>query len=339
MPQSPPESPLQALLIKQIEASGPLGLDAFMQLCLHHDPHGYYFGGGGFGREGDFITAPEISPLFGKALAKWVEEEWRHLGEPRKWRLVELGPGRGTLMAQVLDTLQIPMPILQMVEASPALQAQITKRLGRDITFVSDLGHLPESDVPTLFIGNEYLDALPIRQFKNEAGEVLEICVGLDPGQNLQFQIRHPSFSLSVSLSEGTFGEICPAALSHVQFLCSEIGVAGGAALLIDYGYEMPPKTPTFQAVRKHEKVSPLTHLGEADLTALVDFAALRSLVRAEGLEPQLESQQDLLTRLGFETLLQTHPEETAAAARLIRPDAMGTLFKALSFRAPAPKA
>lgn len=317
--------------------SGPLGLDAYMQLCLHHDPHGYYFSGGGFGREGDFITAPEISPLFGQALARWANEEWEALGRPKRWRLVELGPGRGTLQATMLPHLTQAPEVLTLVEASPNLQTQIRDRLAPDLTpsFVSTLGELPESELPTLIIGNEYLDALPIRQFQREAGEVHEICVSLDEAKNLTFIRRASQLPCPLAENENGFWEVGLAAQHQLDFLCSDLKASGGALLLIDYGYRELPGRPTLQALAKHQKVSPLERPGEADLTALVDFGTLARKVEAKGFGPKLERQAELLLRLGFEDLLEANPDEAAACARLIREDAMGTLFQALSFRAP----
>ena len=312
-----------------------------MQLCLHHDPQGYYVSGRGIGRDGDFITAPEVSPLFGKALAAWVVAQWRALGRPAAWRLVELGPGRGTLMASLLPQLaasQTPAPtVLHLVEASPAFQAQIRERLNGPLAFVADLGALPPSDLPTLVIGNEYLDALPVRQFRRQEGRLYEICVGLDTqGQDLAF-VRRDASRQPCPLAQDGYWETCGPAQAQLQFLASEIQVAGGAVLLIDYGYTSWPGRPTFQALARHSPVNPLATPGQADLTALVDFATLAQVVAQAGLRPQVESQQALLLRLGFASLLDQAPQETAAAARLIRPDAMGRLFQALSFAAPIP--
>ena len=319
--------------------SGPLGLDTYMQLCLHHDPHGYYFSGGGFGREGDFITAPEISPLFGQALARWVNEEWQALGEPERWRLVELGPGRGTLLTSLWPHIDRAPEVLSLVEASPALQQQISDRLAPYVvpSFVSTLGELPESDLPTLIIGNEYLDALPIRQFRRQGDEVSEICVGLDTEGGLTFLQR--ASQLPCPLPEGQEGywEVGLAAQHQLDFLCNDLKATSGAILLIDYGYRELPGRPTLQALANHEQISPLEQPGQADLTALVDFGTLARKVATKELSPYLESQADLLLRLGFAELLEARPDQAAACARLLREDAMGTLFQALSFRAARP--
>ena len=377
-------APLKDILRRHIQLSGPLGLDTFMQTCLHHRPHGYYFRGQGIGRAGDFITAPEASPLFGQAVANWIRNEWEQLGQPTAWRLVELGPGRGTLMATILSHLPNPPDQLQMVEASPAFQRMITERLcdknhqgrnhkdtnhkqmGHKIDFVEELGLLPASDLPTLLIANEYLDALPIRQFRRLDGQIYEMGVGWNEAEN-DLQFVHKSSAtfpcpLPPSPKEregydgrgghdehdrqgesdephGTdgFWEVNLAAQMHTKFLCQEVANAGGAALLIDYGYADWPGTPTFQAIERHETVNPLANPGEADLTALVDFGTLSKIVSEQKLIPTLETQQKFLLRHGIDQMLETHRDQAAAAARLIRDDGMGTLFKALSFRACAP--
>ena len=310
-----------------------------MQLCLHHDPHGYYYSGGGFGPQGDFLTAPEVSPLFGRALAHWVGEEWHALGRPASWRLVELGPGRGTLIATLLPHLAQVPEVLTLVEASPTLQEQIRVRMTPDLAlgFVSSLGELPDIGLPTVILGNEYLDALPVRQFRRQGGEVSEVCVGLDEQGALAFVQRASRQPCPLSNDRDGYWEVGVAAQQHLDFLCTELRARGGAALLIDYGYRVLPERPTLQALVRHETVSPLDCPGYADLTALVDFGALVHRVEAQGLIPQLESQRDLLLRLGFADLLESRPDQAAACARLLRDDAMGTLFQALSFRVATP--
>ncbi len=328
---------LRRQLLAHIGCQGPLGLDAFMQFALHHRPQGYYVRGEGIGRAGDFITAPEISPLFGYALAAWVNQAHASLGAP-PWRLVELGPGRGTLLATLLPHLIRQPAHIQLVEASPSFQRQIAARLDREVQFVEDLGHLPETALPTIFIANEYFDALPVQQYQRHQGQQFEICVGLE-ADALIF-VRRGAAGVPCPLPEHQDGwwEPCPAARAQVQFLAKELRAGGGAALLIDYGYSSPPGRPTFQAVQNHGIANPLEAPGQADLSALVDFGALVQAVEATGLRARLETQQQLLVRLDFESLLAAHPGEAAAAARLVRDDAMGRLFQALSFFAPVPE-
>ena len=329
-------NPIETFLRRHIEASGPLNLDAFMHICLHHDTDGYYTLGQGIGRKGDFITAPEISPLYGQALARWVRDQWTELGCPQAWRLVELGPGCGTLMADMLPCLPVKPSDLLMVEASLALQNHSRERLSQRLSFVSNLGMLPRSDLPTLFIGNEYLDALPIRQFQRCDGQVHETCVALsDDDAGFCFAVKPASNRLCpLPNNQDGFWEVSQAAQAHLTFVVAEVQTNGGGALFIDYGYETLPGVPTFQALKNHEKVHPLQQPGTADLTALVDFGTLAALVHARGLRPRLESQQDLLQRLGIADLLDANPKQATSVARLVRDDAMGSLFKALSFSA-----
>ncbi len=328
---------LRRQLIAHIGCHGPLGLDAFMQLALLHRPQGYYVRGEGIGRAGDFITAPEISPLLGQALATWVNQAHARLGNP-SWRLVELGPGRGTLLVTLLPHLTRQPAQIHLVEASPTFQRQIAARLDREVQFVEDLGLLPESALPTIFIANEYFDALPVQQYQRHQGQQFEICVGLEADE-LIF-VRRAAAAAACPLPDHADGwwELCPAALAQVKFIAKELRASGGAALIIDYGYARAPGRPTFQALQNHRIANPLAAPGQADLSALVDFGALVQAVESTGLRTRLETQQQLLLRLDFGALLAAQPGEAAAAARLVRDEAMGRLFHALSCFAPLPE-
>ena len=327
---------LKDLLNKHIAATGPLGIDTFMQLALHHNPHGYYFRGTGIGRSGDFITAPEMSPLFGRCLANWINHQLGIL-KAKAWRLVECGPGRGTMLQTMLPFVKNQPNELHLVEASPSFQEQISNKISLPKLFVTDLGSLPESKLPTIVLGNEYLDALPVRQFQRQGEKIFEICVGLTNGK-LSF-VRKAAEEQPCPLPSDKDGwwEVSQTSVSHIEFLANEIKASGGAVMLIDYGYKEPNGKPSFQAIESHSRVDPLLNPGSADLTALVDFGRMSGVVSKAGLATHLETQKEFLIRFGLGNLLTKSPNEALAAARLVREDGMGNLFKVLSFFSPIP--
>ncbi|MDP4033182.1 MAG: SAM-dependent methyltransferase [Pseudorhodobacter sp.] len=339
-------TPLEALLIRRIAATGPIRLADYMAECLLHPEHGYYSTRDPFGAGGDFTTAPEISQMFGELLGLCLAQSWLDQGAPAPFSLAELGPGRGTLMADVLRaTRSVPgfhaAAKVTLIEASPSLRDCQRATLGtHPAQWLAHIEELPEA--PLFLIANEFFDALPIRQFTRDPTGWRETMVGLRDGQ-LAFGLSAPAplAALDHRLSDTTPGEIvetCPSALPITAEIGRRISTHGGAALIIDYG-GWHARGDTLQALRAHQYANPLANPGEADLTAHVDFEALARAAApcpVTGLTPQ----GSLLARLGIaaraERLAQNLTgaaleSHRAATRRLTDPQEMGTLFKALA--------
>lgn len=341
-------TPLEPFLRARIAATGPMTLADYMAECLLHPVHGYYTTHEPFGQAGDFITAPEISQMFGELLGLCLAQSWLDLGAPSPFTLAELGPGRGTLMADVLRaTARVPgfhaAAQVTLVEASPALRARQRVTLGaRPVTWLDSAADLPET--PLFLLANEFFDALPIRQFTRATGGWEETVVTLRDGRLAL--ARGPALPIAAldhrlaDTAPGEVVEICPAAITVMSMLGERITRHGGVALILDYG-DWHSRGDTFQALRNHAFTDPLADPGAADLTAHVDFAAL---ARATACPAAYTTQGALLVALGIEaraatlaqrldgTALQAH---IAATRRLTHPEEMGTLFKALALHRP----
>ncbi|WP_225029332.1 class I SAM-dependent methyltransferase [Xinfangfangia pollutisoli] len=350
-------TPLGCLIARRIAATGPMTLADYMAECLLHPEHGYYTTRPPFGAEGDFITAPEISQMFGELLGLALAQAWLDQGAPAPFTLAELGPGRGTLMADLLRaTRAIPgfhaAAQITLVEASPRLRAvqleTVRRQTGQALRWQDTVADLP--DQPLFLIANEFFDALPIRQFQRSAQGWRERLVGLQGGA-LAFGLSDPIGQGPILTdprfadeAPGTLVEICPLAPMIVTELCQRLRRHGGLALVLDYG-GWHSRGDTFQALAGHRPVDPLAAPGLADLTAHVDFEALAQA--ATGMETRYTPQGALLTRLGIgprtERLAQglagsALENHLAAARRLTHPSEMGELFKALAlFRPGAP--
>ena len=344
MTPEPPTTPLGHLIASRIAATGPITLADYMAECLLHPVHGYYTTRTPFGRSGDFITAPEISQMFGELIGLCLAQHWLDIGAPRA-TLAELGPGRGTLMADILRaTRGIPgfhaAVDVVLMEASPALRAQQRQALGaHPVQWIDRIDQLP--DAPLLLVANEFFDALPIRQFTRAAGGWSETMIGVADGTLRRGQsAAAPLAALEHRLAATVVGdvvEVCPAAQAICADLASVISRKGGAALIIDYG-GWNGTGDTFQAVRDHRFADPLADPGQADLTAHVDFAALAQA--AHPVAHRYVTQGRLLSALGIDArsaalgrnlagkALDTH---LAAHRRLTDPAEMGSVFKALA--------
>ncbi|MBL8563860.1 MAG: SAM-dependent methyltransferase [Gemmobacter sp.] len=344
----PPPNPLEALLIRRIRATGPLTLADYMAECLLHPEHGYYTTRPPFGLEGDFITAPEISQMFGELLGLCLAQYWLDHGRPEAFTLAELGPGRGTLMADVLRaTRGVPgfhaAARVTLVEASPRLRDQQRSLLcAHPVSWLDTPDQLPEA--PLYLIANEFFDALPIRQFTRDARGWRETVVTATDRLAYARTPPAPVAALDYRLHDTIPGEIvetCAAAAAITQGLAARIARQGGLALILDYG-GWHARGDTFQALRHHAFADPLQNPGEADLTAHVDFAAL-----AEAASPchiRYTTQGALLANLGIAARAATLAQRLdgpaleshhAATRRLTDPAEMGTLFKALALFAP----
>lgn len=339
-------SALKPQILAQIAAHGPMRLSDYMALCLLHPQHGYYTTQAPFGAAGDFITAPEISQMFGEMLGLCLAQAWLDQGAPPAFTLAELGPGRGTLMADVLRATRAVAGFhtamqLHLVEASPALQAQQSRALaGYNVTWQSDAASLP--DAPLFLLANEFFDALPIRQFHRDGGGWAEVVVGAQ-GDTLVFgktaPMQIPALAHRLGATQhGGIVEYCPSAGPIMDSIAARIAAHGGAALLVDYG-GWNGVGDTFQAMRAHGFADPLAQPGQADLTAHVDFAPLAAAGAAQGLLARFTAQGAFLNALGIGpraqrlaqnlagSALQSH---IAATRRLTHVEEMGQLFKVL---------
>jgi NADH dehydrogenase [ubiquinone] 1 alpha subcomplex assembly factor 7 len=345
-------SKLGGLLRRMIEEQGPIDVGRFMALALAHPEHGYYSGRDPLGAEGDFVTAPEISQLFGELLGLALVQFWLDSGRPRPALLVELGPGRGSLLADALRAARVvPAFIdaveLHLVELSPILRARQAETLtGHRPHWHPSLQGVPGTG-PLLLLANEFFDALPIRQFLRHRGRWHERLVASE-GDRLQFALSPMPAPLALPEEEAREGrvlEVSPAREAFAQELGRRLTEQGGVALIVDYGEDGAPPHDTLQAVRAHRAVDPLEAPGETDLTAHVDFAALARAARYGGAATYGPIAQGLLLRrLGIELRLE---QLTAGASadvaasleagvrRLIDADAMGELFRALAVTAP----
>jgi NADH dehydrogenase [ubiquinone] 1 alpha subcomplex assembly factor 7 len=347
---------LTARIARRIRREGPLSVAAFMAMALHDPRGGYYARHDPIGRAGDFITAPEISQIFGELIGLWCADLWQRSGRPDPVILVELGPGSGAL---TLDFLRAAATLpefrralkLYLVEASPVLRAVQQRRLGAaDPVFVAGVDDLPPG--PLLLVANEFLDALPIRQLVRGRAAWAERVVALDGAGRLVFAEgpENPAVNLLVPAAlrappPGTIVEICPAAAALAALLGERLAREPGAALFVDYGYFSSAPGPTLAAVRRHEAAAVLDDPGKADLSAHVDFAAFAAAARAAGANVHGPvAQGRFLAALGAEARLQALSARATPAPRallesglkrLLDPAQMGNLFKALALTSP----
>ncbi len=338
-------SDLTQHLLARIEAHGPMTVADFMSEALLHPTLGYYTTRDPLGSEGDFTTAPEISQMFGELVGLALAQSWLDQGAPAPFTLAELGPGRGTLMADILRaTRAVPgfhaAAHIHLVEASPTLRAKQREAIAADLTHHDTVDTLPEQ--PLFLVANEFFDALPIRQFQRGPTGWHERLIAMRDGKLcFAFGPELPQPQLEHRLadtSQDMIVETCAPAFSVANEIGTRIRDFGGAALLIDYG-DWRSKGDTLQALQNHEYANPLASPGEADITAHVDFEALAQAAPCahSKLTPQgvfLETlgitprAQALASRLTGDAL-QSH---IAAHRRLTHPEEMGNLFKVLAF-------
>ncbi|MFK7870222.1 MAG: class I SAM-dependent methyltransferase [Roseobacter sp.] len=335
---------LKALLKTRIAQQGPLTVAEYMAECLLHPTYGYYATANPFGQQGDFVTAPEISQMFGELLGLCLAQSWLDRGRPAPFTLAELGPGRGTMMRDILRATQgvpgfLDSAEIWLVEASDKLRAVQRETLARySVRHVSDVYSLPPQ--PLFFVANEFFDALPVRQFVRGEHFWRERQVGLvDDSLGFGLGPETPQPSLAGRLSDtdpGDLIEYAPAAAPIMHALGRLVADQGGAGLVIDYG-DWRSLGDTLQAVKAHQKTNPLISPGKADLTAHVDFEALAAACPCP--VSRLCPQGVFLERLGItaraEALAKSLEKDTlkshiAAHRRLTHPDEMGNLFKVL---------
>jgi SAM-dependent MidA family methyltransferase len=351
-------TPLGALLTRRIAATGPITLADYMAECLLHPVHGYYATRDPLGAAGDFTTAPEISQMFGELVGLALAQAWLDQGAPRPIVLAEAGPGRGTLMADILRAgTHVPGFVdaaqVHLVEASPVLRAAQARSLAPHAPRWHDtVADLP--DLPLFAVANEFFDALPIRQFVRQGAGWSERMVTALPqpcaDDRLGFGLGAPTAfgALEHRLADTVDGDIvetCAPAEPVIDRIASAIATRGGAALIVDYG-DWRSRGDTFQALRRHEPVDPFAAPGTADLTAHVDFEAIaRVATRAGAAASPLVPQGVFLERLGITARAMRLAERlsgpardahVAAHRRLTHPDEMGSLFKCLAISPPA---
>jgi NADH dehydrogenase [ubiquinone] 1 alpha subcomplex assembly factor 7 len=351
-------SALASEVRRLIAAAGPMPVAEYMRLCLTHPAHGYYIARDPFGAGGDFITAPEISQMFGELIGLWMAAVWRQMGAPENVRVIELGPGRGTLLLDALRAARVVKGfreaiVLHLVEISPALQKLQQQRL--EALDVPILWHATLEDVPAgpgIVVANEFIDALPVHQAVKQTDGWHERVIEIGPDDKFRFALAketlaHFETSLPRALRQSPDGSIFEWRPDRIALELGRRVRKDGAALILDYGHIKCGLGDTLQAVAGHAYADPLLAPGEADITAHVDFEALAQ--SAESIGGHIHGpilQRDFLLRLGIDkraaALKASATREKAleielALSRLTASGAqgMGELFKALAIADP----
>lgn len=344
-------SDLAEKIVRRIAATGPINVADYMATCLFDPELGYYTTRQPFGRAGDFVTAPEISQMFGELVGVWIAESWQRLGAPLPFRLTEIGPGRGTLMKDICRVLARVSPRLfdaidiVMVEASPRLADRQRETLGDLASRIRWQGELDDTPHAGVAVANELFDAIPVRQFvKTDAGW-RERVVALDEAGALQFAAGPTGIDPlmlpadQAAAAPGTIFETAPAREAMMERIAASFNGVPGAALLIDYGHERSGFGDTLQAVRAHAFVDPLVGAGNADLTSHVDFEPLARIAQSRSHATRFLTQGDFLIgmglleragQLGANADEATRERLAGEVERLAAPDQMGNLFKVL---------
>jgi len=345
-----------------IKTEGPMSLATYMRLCLTHPNEGYYKISNPIGTGGDFITAPEISQMFGEMLGAWVLLQWNFLGRPHQFNLVELGPGRGTLMNDIMrmvatDKSALAASAITLLETSDTLRKVQRKNLKNyQVSWINEIGQLDASKRPIIMLANEFFDALPIKQYQWQNSNWHERLIGLKdeklvwglspspPEQNIIDDLN--SSIKDIPLTEGEIKEVSPLGNMAIAQIARLLNLFGGSALIIDYGYEISATGDTFQAVKNHTFCDPLENCGQADLSSHVDFQNLINIARQNVTEANfLGTQGQILQQLGIkkraQKIIAANPDKktsiSADLSRLIDTDKMGDLFKAMQIYSPTP--
>lgn len=347
-------SDLKTKICELIAVNGPMRVSTFMTLALSDPDNGYYKNETPFGKQGDFVTAPEISQMFGELIGVWVIESWHALNRPSSFSLCELGPGRGTLMQDLLRTLKKLSPAayqaanIFMVETSEKLtltQQQTLSGHGNKINWSKDFKAIGKE--PLIVVANEFLDALPIDQFIKVDGKWHERLIATDDKDNLFFITGDNLLDNTLlpqkylDLPDGAILELAPMRVQFVNNVLAQLKDSKGSALFIDYGSSGLPFGDTLQAVSKHEFSNIFASPGKHDLTSHVDFSSLQVVAKQQGILSALLTQGEFLIRMGLiERAGQLGANKSSAIQENIRRDVerlagenqMGRLFKALAF-------
>jgi NADH dehydrogenase [ubiquinone] 1 alpha subcomplex assembly factor 7 len=354
-----PTSPLEADIRRLINSTGPMPVWRYMDLCLSHPEHGYYLAHDPLGREGDFITAPEVSQMFGELLGLWAASVWKAMGSPDTVHLIEIGPGRGTLMMDALRAIRILPPFYQacqvhLVEINAALREKQRAALAgaHSVEWHDSIDDVPEG--PSIIFANEYFDVLPVHQMVRKDTGWHERVIAVDGAGQLAFTVAvepTPHFDLLVpplvrAAPLGAVFEWRPN--TEIMKLARRVCEFDGAALIVDYGHTRSDAGDTFQAIARHQFADPLKNPGQSDVTAHVDFQALAQAAEDVGgrIHGPVE-QGAFLRRLGIETRALTlmakatpqASEDIASGLRRLTDsgdDGMGSLFKVLGVSHPA---
>jgi len=337
---------LKDRLAAQIAQTGPLTIAQYMTACLHDPQDGYYATRPALGEAGDFITAPLVSQMFGELIGVWAISCWQAMGAPARFTLVEMGPGDGTLMSDLLRAARVLPAFVEaadvwMVETSEPLAELQAGKLGEAARWARSLDEVPVGE-PTILVANELLDCLPVRQFVRTVTGWAEQVVGVDRHGALTFGLVPAPLALP-DARDGAVLEVSAAQEALGAALGERLAADGGAALLIDYGRDRPGFGDTLQALVRHERVDPLARPGEADLTVHADFPAVMAAARKAGAEATVLTQAAFLARLGIgeraEALVRARPDKAAVIGRqlnrLVGGDEMGELFKACCIHSP----
>lgn len=356
-------SQLKDRIIARIKSEGPMSVAEYMGLCLLDPKQGYYPTRDPLGSDGDFITAPEISQMFGELLGIWAIQSWRDMGMPGGVNLIELGPGRGIMMADILRAGRLAPDFIDnvsvyLIEASAALQAVQANTLAESsvpVSWIDSLEDIPMG--PTILVANEYLDCLPVRQFiqtdrfAQDKGWHERLVTYDKDTDELAFAVAtEPASALAITAMpearenarNDDLLEVCPAAQQVLDALKERFKMSPGRALFMDYGPDTTEFGDTLQALKRHEKVGVFSDPGNTDLTARVDFAALGEFASQIDLAgSEAVPQSEFLSKLGIEmraaTLAKASPDSKLKIARqldrLTGEDQMGALFKAMCFQ------
>jgi NADH dehydrogenase [ubiquinone] 1 alpha subcomplex assembly factor 7 len=347
-------NPLAERIARLIEAQGPITIAQFMATCLHDPEYGAYASRNPIGAEGDYVSAPEISQTFGEMCGLWIIQAWHNAGRPERPLIVEMGPGRGTLMRDALRAIAaavpkfLPAAEVMLVDASPALkslQQETLNGIPAKISWLSSFAEIPP-ERPIYLIANEFFDCLPIHQFvKTPQGWCEKVVTVRDGALAIalaQIAVAAPP-DAAAAPADGIF-ETSPAAAAIVEEIAHAIIQRGGAGLIVDYGYDIRRYRETLQAVAHHKHADVLAAPGESDLSAHVDFCALKAAAEKAGATVYgPRGQGDFLVDLGIEVraqrLVMANPREARTVVdgvkRLIDPKQMGMLFKTLAIAAP----
>lgn len=331
---------LPKILKEKINKDGPITVADYMGNCLYHEEHGYYMAGTPFGTQGDFTTAPEISQLYGEMIGAWVADTWIKMGRPQQWQLLEAGPGRGTLMKDMLRTLKHALPEcydaskISLLEISPMLKIQQRDLLSEHHIFWANSIDDIDFSLPTIAVANELLDAFPVRQYvKNADGLYNERLVTVEDDA-FTFTTSNQTKELQYS------GDVVETSEAMESFLCKlKDKLTNGAALFVDYGDH--GTGDSLQALSKHKNISLLEQPGKSDITAHVNFDNVRRVLgqdRTSQIEPMAQFLSSIGLPLRAAALLEKADDKQkadieSAAYRLMHPEQMGELFKVIAYR------